>query len=85
MDVKQTQELQETPVVLPPVKFLAIPGYSYQNESHSVLSDYLRPHGLYSPWNSPCQNTGVGSLSLLQRIFPTQGSNPGLPRGFSTN
>ena len=43
MDVKQTQELQETPVVLPPVKFLAIPGYSYQNESHSVLSDYLRP------------------------------------------
>ena len=34
---------------------------------------------LYSPWNSPGQNTGVGSLSLLQRIFPTQGSNPGLP------
>ena len=29
----------------------------------------------YSPWNSPGQNTGVGSLSLLQRIFPTQGSN----------
>ena len=25
------------------------------------------------------QNTGVGSLSLLQGIFPTQGSNPGLP------
>ena len=33
---------------------------------------------LYSPWNSPGQNTGVGSLSLLQRIFPPQGSNPGL-------
>ena len=32
-----------------------------------------------SPWNSPDQNTGVGSLSLLQGIFPTQGSNPGLP------
>ena len=31
------------------------------------------------PWNSPDQNTGVGNLSLLQRIFPTQGSNPGLP------
>ena len=30
----------------------------------------------YSPWNSPGQNTGVGSLSLLQGIFPTQGSNP---------
>ena len=27
-----------------------------------------------------CQNTGVGSLSLLQGIFPTQGLNPGLPR-----
>ena len=37
------------------------------------------PHGLYSPWNSPGQNTGVGGLSLLQGIFPTQGSNPGLP------
>ena len=31
------------------------------------------------PWNSPGQNTGVGSLSLLQGIFPTQESNPGLP------
>ena len=31
-----------------------------------------------SPWNSPGQNTGGGSLSLLQGIFPTQGSNPGL-------
>ena len=39
----------------------------------------LRPHGLCSSWNSPDQNTGVGSLSLLQGIFPTQGSNPGLP------
>jgi len=35
---------------------------------------------IYSPWHSPDQNTGVGSLSLLQGIFPTQGSNPGLPR-----
>ena len=34
----------------------------------------------YSPWNSPGQNTGVGSLSLLQRIFSAQGLNPGLPR-----
>ena len=35
-------------------------------------------HGLSSPWNSPGQNTGMGSLSLLQGIFPTQGSNSGL-------
>ena len=33
----------------------------------------------YTVWNSPGQNPGVGSLSLLQGIFPTQGSNPGLP------
>ena len=50
----------------------------YESESPSVMSNSLRPHGLYSPWNSPGQNIGVGSLSLLQGIFPTQGSNPGL-------
>ena len=43
------------------------------------MSDSLRPHGLYSPWNSPGQNTGVSTLSLLQGIFPIQGSNSGLP------
>ena len=54
-------------------------GQGWGSESHSVVSDSLWPHGLYSPWNFPGQNTGVGSLSLLQGIFPTQGSNPGLP------
>ena len=49
------------------------------SESHSVGSDSLWPHGLYNPWNSPGQNTGVGSCSLLQGTFPTQGSNPGVP------
>ena len=43
------------------------------------MSDSLLSHGLYSPWNSLAQNTGVGSLPLFQGIFPTQGSNPGLP------
>ena len=51
-----------------------------ESESCSVMSNSLRPHGLYSPWNSLGQNTGVGSLSLLQGIIPTQGSNPGLLR-----
>ena len=51
----------------------------YESESLSVMSNSLQPHGLYSPWNSPAQNTGVGSHSILQGIFPTQGSNPGLP------
>ena len=50
--------------------------------SHSVTSDSLWPYELYparlfSPWNFP-GNTGVDSHSLLQRTFPTQGSNPGL-------
>ena len=49
-----------------------------ERESRSVVSDSLRPHGLYSPWNSPGLNTGVGSLSLLQGIFPIQESNQGL-------
>ena len=60
--------------------FRLIMGHSKsESESHSVVSDSLRPHGLYSPWNSPGQNTGVNSHSLLQGIFPTQGSNPDLP------
>jgi len=50
-----------------------------ESESLSVVSNSLWPHGLYSPWNSPGQNTGVGSLSLLQGIFPIQGLNPRFP------
>ena len=42
------------------------------------MSNSLCTHRLYSPRNSPGQNTRVGSHSLLQGIFPTQGSNPGL-------
>ena len=49
-----------------------------ERASCSVVSNSLQPHGPYSPWNSPGLNIGVGSLSLLQGIFPTQGSNPGL-------
>ena len=47
-------------------------------ESHLVVSDSLQPHGLYSPWNSPGQNTGVGNLSLLPGIFLTQELNSSL-------
>jgi len=49
-----------------------------ESESCSIVSNSLQPQGLCSPWNSVGQNTGVRSLSLLQGIFPTQGSNPGL-------
>ena len=49
----------------------------------SVVSDSLRPHGVFParllcPWNYPSKNTGVGSHSFIQGIFPTQGLNPGL-------
>ena len=51
--------------------------------SHSVMYDSLRPHGLYPtrllcPWISPGKNTRGGCHSLLQGIFPIQGSNQGL-------
>ena len=52
--------------------------YICESESCSAVSDSLWPHGLYSSWNSPGQNTGVGSLSLFRGIFLTQWSNPGL-------
>ena len=49
-------------------------------ESHSVVSNSLQLHELYiySPWNSPGQNMGMGSIFLLQWVFPTQGLNRGL-------
>ena len=50
---------------------------SSESESHFVVSSSLQLHERYSPWNSPGQNTVVGNHSLLQGIFPTQGSNPG--------
>ena len=51
--------------------------------SRPVMSDSLQPHGLQParllcPWNSLGKNTGVGSHSLLQGLFLTQGLNPGL-------
>ena len=53
-----------------------------ENENNKLLSHvwlFAAPWTIYSPWNSPGQNTRVGSFPLLQGIFPTQGSNPGFP------
>ena len=47
---------------------------SYESESYSIVSDSLQPHGLCSPWNSPGQNTGVGSVSPSPGDLP----NPGI-------
>ena len=41
------------------------------------MSDSLRPHGLYSPWNSPGQNTGVGSLIPSAADLPEPGIEAG--------
>ena len=46
-------------------------------KSRSVMSDSLQSHGLHGTWNSQGQITGMGTLSLLQGIFPTQESNQG--------
>ena len=51
------------------------PHLYYGSESCSVVSDFFQHHGLHSPWNSPGQNAGMGNLSLLQGIFPTQESD----------
>ena len=57
------------------------PKFESQSVSHSVMSNYVQPHGphglsqparLLCPWNSPGKNTGVGCHLLLQGIFPTQ-------------
>ena len=53
--------------------------FSHENESHSFMSDSFRPHGLYSPWNSPGQNTGVGSLSFHPGDLPNPGIEPRSP------
>ena len=63
-----------------------IPPYYFsesESVSYSVMSNSLQPRGLeptrlLCPWNSPGKNTGVGSLSLIQGIFLTWGSNLGL-------
>ena len=64
---KRRRQWHPTPVLLP-------------EKSHgwTQLSPTLRPHGLYSPWKSPGQNTGVGRLTLLQWIFSTKELNWGL-------
>ena len=50
-----------------------------KSESRSVMFNSLGPHGLYSSWNSPGQNIGVGSLSLLQGDLPGPGIKPRSP------
>ena len=57
--------------------FLRMPLNESESERLCCVQLFVTP-GTIRPWNSPGQNTGVGSLSILQGIFPTQGLNPGL-------
>ena len=63
--------------------FIFISLLAYESVSHSVVPNSLQPHGLQPTrllclWDFSGKDTGVGCFFLLQRIFPTQGSNPGL-------
>ena len=66
------QKRQSTP------NLIKLKSFCSASKSDSVMPSLCDPTDYTSPWNSPGQNTGVGSLSLLQGIFSTQGSNPGL-------
>ena len=71
------------PILCDPVDWSSRGSSIHKVKVNQLCPILCNPHGLYHPWNSLGQNTGVGSLSLLQGIFPTQGSNLGL--GFFTS
>ena len=68
------------PASLAPCSWVPNMGSRHKRKWKSLSCVWLfAPSWLYSPWNSLSQNTGVGSLSLHQGVFPIQGLNPGLP------
>ena len=69
----------ETPGEILDLKFFSASSHHYVKWKLLGHLQLLGPHGLYGSWNSPGQNTAVGTHSLFWGIFPTQGSNPGLP------
>ena len=79
----QVVQLDSLPTAPPGKPFRIIEYYNPKGSkvkvSQSCPTLYNPMGGLYSPWNSAGQHTGVRSLSLLQGISPTQGLNPGLP------
>ena len=69
----------QSPQLRPVGSQMANTNLACESESRSVMSDSLRPHGLLQSMEFSRPEYWTGSLSLLQGIFPTQGSNPGLP------
>ena len=78
IDAEKAFDKMQHPLLIQTLSKMGIEGTWSKSESHSGMSDSLQPSELYSPWDSPGQYIAVGSLSLLQGIFLTQGSNPGL-------
>ena len=81
----ESNKAQPQALPLPSASLHPCPSFSVSREWVSWVNtgwsspDSLQPRELYNPWNSQGQNNGVDSCSLLQEIFPTQGSNPSLP------
>ena len=75
----KSTKLQASPFEWSPPVNSPLPQQESESESHSVVSNSLRLHGLHSPWDSPGQNTEVGSFFLLQGIFPNPGIKPRSP------
>ena len=67
-----------TKIQVPQCNIRCVPAKSLQFKSNSLRPHRLQPARLLCPWDFPGKNTGVGCHFLLQGIFPTQGSNPGL-------
>ena len=69
----------QSPQLRPVGSQMANTNLACESESRSIMSDSLQPHGLLQSMEFSRPEYWAGSLSLLQGIFPTQGSNPGLP------
>ena len=83
MKVKSESEVAQSYLTPSDPMDCSLPGFSVHGIFQARVLEWVAiafSMTPYSPWNSPGQNTGVGSLFLLQGIFPTQGSNPGLPQ-----
>ena len=70
-EIEENNRMGKTSNIFKKIRYTK--GIFHASESHSVMSNSLLPHGLYSPWNSPGQNIGVCNLFITQGIFQTQG------------
>ena len=82
MKVKSESEVAQSCLTLSDPMDCSPPGFSIHGIFQARILEWgaiAFSDGLYSPWNSPGQNTGVGSLSLLQGNLPNPGIKPRFP------